>query len=389
MQGGTPGVVTGQRGQVPTRPGELLAAHTSPCRLAGMDRLHQPADIIAHVDAVLEQELGTFADELAGLSPVASELTDPIRSFCVGGKRIRALATWWGYQLAGGTHPGIAHVAASVELLHAAALIHDDIIDNSDTRRGNPSTHAFFSHMHSDEGFGGDARSFGINAAIIAGDVCLGLSEQLFTASGLEVADSHVRATHDAFRRDVMLGQYLDIRIQAAPVPDAQIVDRAMEVLTYKSAKYSVEQPFELGARLAGAKPEFVRALSTFTLPLGQAFQLRDDELGVFGDPQATGKPAGDDLVEGKKTVLVGLALARMNDDDAQWFRERLGTDSDTGRMIELLDQCGAKREHEDLIDSKLQDAFVALDALGEHGVSSNDLELLRAYANRLTRRDT
>ena len=132
-----------------------------------------------------------------------------------------------------------------------------------------------------------------------------------------------------------------------------------------------------------------MRALSAFTLPLGQAFQLRDDELGVFGDPQATGKPAGDDLVEGKKTVLVGLALARMNDDDAQWFRERLGTDSDTGRMIELLDQCGAKREHEDLIDSKLQDAFVALDALGEHGVSSNDLELLRAYANRLTRRDT
>ncbi len=354
-----------------------------------MDRLHQPADIIAQVDSVLEHELGTFADELAGLSPVAFELTDPIRAFCVGGKRIRALATWWGYQLAGGTDPGIAHVAASVELLHAAALIHDDIIDNSDTRRGNPSTHAFFSHMHRDEGFEGDARSFGINAAIIAGDVCLGLSEQLLNASGLNVTDPHVRATHDAFRRDVMLGQYLDIRIQAAPVPDTQIVDRAMEVLTYKSAKYSVEQPFELGARLAGAAPEFVRDLAAFTLPLGQAFQLRDDELGVFGDPRATGKPAGDDLVEGKKTVLVGLALARMNDDDAQWFRARLGTTSDTARMIGLLDECGAKREHEDLIESKLQDAFVALETLGQHGVSSGDLESLRAYANRLTRRNT
>ena len=279
-------------------------------------------------------------------------------------------------------------MAASVELLHAAALIHDDIIDNSDTRRGNPSTHAFFSQMHGGAGFEGDARSFGINAAIIAGDVCLGLSEQLFNASGLNVTDPNVRATHDAFRRDVMMGQYLDIRIQAAPVPDSQIVDRAMEVLTYKSAKYSVEQPFELGARLAGAKPQFVHDLSAFTLPLGQAFQLRDDELGVFGDPQATGKPAGDDLVEGKKTVLVGLALARMNDEDARWFRERLGTDTDTDRMIALLDECGAKREHEELIETKLQDAFVALDTLGQHGVSSNDLELLRAYANRLTRRD-
>lgn len=389
MQGGTPGVVAGQYGQVPTRPGELLAAHTSPCRLAGMDRLHQPADIIAHVDAVLEQELGTFANQLAGLSPVASELTDPIRAFCLGGKRIRALATWWGYQLAGGTHPGIVHVAASVELLHAAALIHDDIIDNSDTRRGNPSTHAFFSQMHGNAGFKGDARSFGINAAIIAGDVCLGLSEQLFNASGLNVTDPNVRATHDAFRRDVMLGQYLDIRIQAAPVPDSQIVDRAMEVLTYKSAKYSVEQPFELGARLAGAEPQLVHDLSAFTLPLGQAFQLRDDELGVFGDPQATGKPAGDDLVEGKKTVLVGLALARMSDEDARWFRARLGTSSDTARMIALLDECGAKREHEELIETKLQDAFVALDTLSQHSVSSNDLELLRTYANRLTRRDT
>lgn len=352
-------------------------------------RLRQPADIIAKVDAVLEHELATNAHTLAQLSPVAPELTDPIRTFCSGGKRIRALATWWGYELAGGTEAGIAHIAASVELLHAAALIHDDIIDNSDTRRGQPSTHAHFSQLHTDSQFRGSAREFGINAAIIAGDLCLGLSEQLFTASGLDVSRPEVVATHDAFRRDVMLGQYLDIRIQAAPVPDDQIVDRALEVLTYKSAKYSVEQPFELGARLAGANDALIRDLSAFTLPLGQAFQLRDDELGVFGDPRATGKPAGDDLAEGKKTVLVGLALQRLNSQDADWFRSHLGTGDNIERMIRLLDECGAKREHEELIDTKLEDAFTALDALTSHGVSEQAIDTLRTYANRLTRRDT
>lgn len=383
-------------------------------------RLSSPHTIIATVNAVLERELGHVTAQLGAMSPVANELTDPITAFCAGGKRIRALATWWGYELAAGPVSAgpvsagpvpnepvpagentevaspIALVAASVELLHAAALIHDDIIDKSLTRRGQPSTHVRFATLHREHGFSGSPTDFGTHAAIIAGDLCLGLSEQLYAQAHFPSTNTGTQraagATHNAFRRDVMLGQYLDIRIQAAQVPNAEIVKRAMEVLTYKSAKYSVQQPFELGATLGNATEQFLTALNGFTLPLGQAFQLRDDELGVFGDPAATGKPAGDDLLEGKKTVLVGLALQRLEPGDATWLRDRLDhvepvTRADLPRMVDLLESSGARAEHAQLIETTLRSAFSALEELAGHGVGPQALSVLRDYANLLTQR--
>ncbi|MYM20923.1 polyprenyl synthetase family protein [Brevibacterium sp. 5221] len=358
-------------------------------------RLSDPDAVIAAVDARLAAFLAEAAAQAARISPAAAELYDPILAFARRGKRIRALALRWGFEAAGGDaarQPGIDDACVAVELLHAAALIHDDIIDESETRRGSPAVHTAFARSHAEHGFSGAPAHFGTAAAIIAGDLCLSLSEQAHARTGLPHAGApEAVRRHDDLRRDVMLGQFLDIRIQAAPIAAGDIRERAMEVLTYKSAKYSVEQPLLLGAALAGAGPELLAALSAFGLPLGRAFQLRDDELGVFGDPEATGKPAGDDLLQGKRTVLVGMALTRLDAEDAAWLTAHLGDPgigaADLGRMRELLRASGAVDEHEALISAEEDAAAAALSRLGELGLGDADLAALRAYAGRLTRR--
>lgn len=357
-----------------------------------MSRLTPPAAVIERVDAALADALAATADTLAGISPSAAELIDPIREFTAKGKRIRALIAWWGFELGGGdaaAEPGIARVAASVELLHAAALIHDDIIDDSDTRRGRPAVHAAHRTAHAERGWAGDAALYGTGAGIIAGDLCLSLSEEVYSASGLaRLGSPDAVRRHDDFRREVMVGQFLDIRLQAAPVDPADLIDRAREVLTYKSAKYSVEHPLLLGAALGGADAELLAALAEFGLPLGRAFQLRDDELGVFGDPQVTGKPAGDDLRQGKKTVLVGSVLTRLDADTAAWFAERLGAadlaDAEIRRMEELLRSTGALAAFEEQIDAEIARAE---SALGRLRIDAEDRAVLEEYILRLTRR--
>nr|WP_272902162.1 polyprenyl synthetase family protein [Brevibacterium daeguense] len=354
-----------------------------------------PEDVIARVDTVLAEYLEGLAGRLGGISPAAAELIEPIRRFTARGKRIRALVTWWGFELAGGDarkHPGIARAATSVELLHAAALIHDDIIDDSDTRRGRPAIHAAYRADHRERGWQGDPELYGVGAGIIAGDLCLSLSEEIYTASGLDrIADPEAVRRHDDFRRDVMVGQFLDIRLQAAAVDAAEIADRAHEVLTYKSAKYSVEQPLLLGAALGAADAGLFTLLSEFGLPLGRAFQLRDDELGVFGDPSITGKPSGDDLRQGKKTVLVGNTLTRLDERTCAWFADRLGaadlSDSEIERMKDLMRSTGALAAFEAEIDVEMARAHAALDRLAEFGLSSADRAVLADYAMRLTRR--
>ncbi|RAE58044.1 polyprenyl synthetase family protein, partial [Burkholderia multivorans] len=228
-------------------------------------------------------------------------------------KRIRPVLLWWGFQLAAGSEltpgsqarTGLAEAAASLELLHAAALIHDDVIDHSDPRRGAPALHRQFESLHASLGYEGDGEAFGVSAAIVIGDICLALSEELFESAqdrlGASVPAQRLR---QQMRRDVMVGQFLDVRAEVIPLDDARIGERAWEVLSFKSAKYSVEQPLLLGAALGGADDAQLAALSRFGLPLGQAFQLRDDVLGVVGDPSATGKPAGDDIREGLTAVI-------------------------------------------------------------------------------------
>ncbi len=359
--------------------------------------LTAPSDVRRHIDRALSDGLRRAAERFTSLSPTAEHLMRPILDFTASGKRIRALAVWWGFEIAGGSaeeHPGIAYAAAAVELLHAAALIHDDVIDDSDTRRGAPAVHRRFQTLHDEGGFAGDSEHFGIGSAIVAGDLCLALSEEFWSYTDLPHCSSpETLAARNDLRRDVMFGQFLDVYVQDAPVPPADVTDRAWEVLTYKTAKYSVEQPFAVGAAAAGGRPEVIEALRRFALPLGRAFQLRDDELGVFGDPEVTGKPAGDDLRQGKKTVLVGYTLEALSEDDRTWFVRTLAADEksaeDIARMAELILASNALQRMEKLIDREVAASESAVAELAELGLDDDGQAVLRDYARTLTVRSS
>jgi geranylgeranyl diphosphate synthase type I len=245
-----------------------------------------------------------------------------------GGKRLRPAFCYWGWRGAGGAPAEeIVTAAAALELFQAAALIHDDLMDDSATRRGMPAVHRRFAGLHREFGWQGDGERFGMSGAVLAGDMCLVWTDELFAGSGLgERRLAAGRAMFDRMRTELLGGQYLDVLTQAAPEPDpAAAVERARHVIRYKSAKYSIEHPLLIGATLAGAAPELLSTYSEYGLALGEAFQLRDDVLGVFGDPEETGKPAGDDLREGKRTVLIGLALLKASRAQASAVHRLLG----------------------------------------------------------------
>jgi geranylgeranyl diphosphate synthase type I len=264
------------------------------------------------VDEVLAGFLVAQADILDGVSPQCREVIESVVALMSGGKRLRPAFCYWGWRGAGGAPSDpIVTAAAGLEMFQAAALIHDDVIDGSDLRRGMPAVHRRFAALHAAEGWQGDGDRFGVAAAVLAGDLCMVWTEELFSGSGLEPARlAAARALFDRMRTELLGGQYLDVLTQASPEPEpSAALERALRVIRFKSAKYSVEHPLLIGATLAGAGPRLLSAYSEYGLAVGEAFQLRDDLLGVFGDPEQTGKPAGDDLREGKRTVLVATAL--------------------------------------------------------------------------------
>jgi geranylgeranyl diphosphate synthase type I len=207
--------------------------------------------------------------------------------------------------------------------LHACALVHDDVMDASATRRGRPSAHAAFADLHRRLDFTGDADGFGVAAAILLGDLLLSWADAMFAGAPLGSAAAKTRDVWDGMRELVMAGQYLDVLVQAR---GNYSPDEALRVAMYKTSKYTVEGPLHFGAAAAGADHETFAALTAYGIPLGEAFQLRDDVLGVFGDPSRTGKPAGDDLREGKRTLLVALAMQAADAGQAELLRAHLGT---------------------------------------------------------------
>ena len=214
-------------------------------------------------------------------------------------------------------------MASALELFQAAALIHDDVMDGSDTRRGQPAVHRRFAALHRGNHWLGSSEDFGVAGAILAGDLCLSWCDEMYAGSGLSPESLAAgRAVFDLMRTELMCGQYLDMLEQ---VQATTTVDRARHVILYKSAKYSVQQPLLLGGTLAGASRELLATYDVYGRALGEAFQLRDDVLGVFGDPATTGKPAGDDLREGKRTVLVAVTLERCSPAEAAVVRRSLG----------------------------------------------------------------
>lgn len=308
-------------------PGPVAAPQAAPDDGAVTDPLHTEG-LVARVDAALNDFLDRQTGVLAEVAPDCAPLVAAVRALMSGGKRLRPAFCYWGWRGAGGpVGDGIAVAAAALEMFHAAALIHDDLIDASDTRRGMPAAHRRFAQLHAERGWRGDADQFGLAGAILAGDMCLAWTDELLTGSGL-AADrlAAARPLFDRMRTELLGGQFLDVLAQFVPDDDpAATLDRARHVIRYKSAKYSVEHPLLIGAVLAGAPDDLLAAYSAYGLAVGEAFQLRDDVLGVFGDPDGTGKPAGDDLREGKRTVLVALALAEADPAQAALLRERLG----------------------------------------------------------------
>src|SRR5918995_1216631 len=306
----------------------------------------------------LQKVLDGFLDEMAGrvapLGPDAAALLEEARRSVSGGKRFRAAFCWWGYrafQPDVEDEDALLRACAALELLHASALAHDDYMDASDTRRGRPATHRAFASAHREARWRGDPEQYGAAAAILLGDLLLAWSDELLRRCGLPAERvGPALEVFDQCRTEVIAGQFLDVSVQARGRAD---VGTAMTVLRYKSAKYSVERPLHIGAGLAGADADRIEQLSRFGLPLGEAFQLRDDLLGVFGDPDATGKPAGDDLTEGKRTVLIALALDALGPADRELLDSSLGkplTVDDVAELRTLIDASGAHGQVEQVI---------------------------------------
>ena len=338
-------------------------------------------DLRARVSRALTQFLDR--QELV-LRQISADLVEPaaaLREFLDGGKRMRPAFCYWGWRAAGGgtradeaLDDAALIAAASLELLQASALIHDDYMDGSDTRRGKPAVHKRFEALHAADGWEGPAPRFGAAAAILLGDITLSWCDEMFTRSGFDAARIHAaRPIFDLMRSEVMAGQYLDVLAQSRGLSVAtpqEILKRAETVIRYKSAKYTIERPVQLGAALAtGDGDEFGpvnAALSAYGLPLGEAFQLRDDVLGVFGDPATTGKPAGDDLREGKQTVLVALAAAQADAAQLRLLREGLGDaaldSAGVAALQKVIVETGALAAVEQRIEQRTELALAALE---------------------------
>lgn len=339
-----------------------------------------PADESTRYLEALEESMKDFFAEqgeiMAQVSTETLPLLDSIAALSTGGKRLRALLAYWGYRGAGGAElsESIIKAGLAIELFQTAALIHDDIIDASDTRRGAPSVHRRFEAMHTDRGYKTDPATFGVSSAILAGDLCLSWSEMVFSSIPELTARSEARFIFDLMRTEVMAGQYLDIVGEVVPEEEPQAaLERALNVIRYKSAKYSCEHPVALGGSLAlgqahGQESELVAGYRAFALPLGEGFQLRDDVLGVFGEPETTGKPAGDDLREGKRTVLTAFTAMKTTEASRSHLEASLGNpDLDAAAIAELQElmrTSGALDEVEALIALKSEQALAALAAL-------------------------
>ncbi|MEV7648432.1 polyprenyl synthetase family protein [Arthrobacter sp. NPDC089319] len=325
------------------------------------------------VAGMLQQFLGGQKELLLDAAPDAAPLVEAIADLTAGGKRLRALLAYWGWRGAGGSVLAEPAVQAGValELFQAAALIHDDIIDRSDTRRGNPSVHRRFEQQHRRNGWALDAERYGQASALLAGDLCLSLSEEVFSGIGAQsAAGTPARAIFNRMRAEVMAGQYLDLLEEAAGPgrPVGTAVDRALQILRYKSAKYSTVHPLGVGGALAGASAGLLDAYEAFSLPLGEAFQIRDDVLGVFGDPATTGKPAGDDLREGKRTVLIAHTLIHCTPAERDLLEAKLGSPELSDQTVEelrgLITSSGALAAAEQMISERTAAVDEALAAL-------------------------
>ena len=321
--------------------------------------------------------------EAARWSDLDRDLTGPFaeikRMVQAGGKRLRPAFCYWGFVGAGGS-PDDARVVdagAAFELMHAFALFHDDVMDDAATRRGAPTTHAVYAKEHGHEGWAGESRRFGEGAAILIGDLAFVLADELL----IGVSDPVWRMWNE-LRTELNVGQFLDI---LGSVRRERRLAKAERIARYKSGKYTIERPLHLGALLAAPDraDALLPALSRFGLPLGDAFQMRDDVIGVFGDTAHTGKPVGGDLIEGKPTPLLARAVARASASQ-QAVLDRVGAEGlDEAGVVAIqhvIVETGALAELETTIERLADEAVAALAGIELHGGAAGELENLAHY---------
>lgn len=323
----------------------------------------------------LDRFVADMRIEASEYGPDAAIFLDAAAETLVGGKRLRARFCHAGWSAVARVSDrdavpteAVWDLCAALEIFQSAALVHDDLIDNSDTRRGRPAAHRALEARHGEHAWFGNASEFGRSAAILLGDLLIAWSDDLLErALDQHPQASSVRRTYARMRRDVTSGQFLDIAEESAwqVSPDAEHAERALRVVSLKSARYSIEQPLALGAALAGATGAQLEALRAFGHPVGMAFQLRDDILGVFGDESITGKPAGDDLREGKRTVLIALTREGLDASARRVLDELLGDpDLDAGQVAALqatISASGALERIEEMIRTYAAEADRAL----------------------------
>ncbi len=337
----------------------------------------------SHLRTRVQQALDAFLDAhpLTGLSHELAPFAEAAAALLSGGKRLRPAFCYWGHLGAGGADSdALLTAAASLELFQAAALVHDDVMDGSDTRRGRPAAHRAFEELHRSSAWQGSSEAFGAGAAILLGDLLLVWCDEMLVGSGLVTPAA--RRVFDTMRAELAAGQYLDLLEQARPEPTVQT---ALRVAELKSAKYTIVEPLLLGAALAGQ--DRTATFTAYGMPLGVAFQLRDDLLGVFGDPAVTGKPAGDDLREGKRTVLIALALEQATPAQASLVRRELGSPS---AAIEALREVLVDTGAVDAVERRIEDGTAqALTALERGDLVPEAVAALTDLAVAATKRST
>ncbi|MFE6103818.1 polyprenyl synthetase family protein [Streptomyces laurentii] len=324
------------------------------------------ADFRHIVDACLEDFLQRKL-RAAAAHQMPDDAARSLRRFLfAGGKRLRPLLCLTGYHAAAPdrVHPGVFQAAAALEMFHAFALIHDDIMDRSDTRRGQPTVHRELAVRRGAGRGSADRAHLGTSTAILVGDLALAWSDELLHTAGLP-PDRLLAALPyiDTMRTEVMYGQYLDVLATGKPAGD---LATPLKIIRYKTAKYTIERPLHVGAVLGDADAGILDACTDFALPLGEAFQLRDDLLGVFGDSVRTGKSCLDDLREGKHTVLLALAFQRADTTQRTTLDTLVGTpsltDADADRVRSIITATGARDIVEQMIRTRYEQAHKVLD---------------------------
>lgn len=340
------------------------------------------ARIASAVDARLVRLL---EDERSRWGAFDQDLLAPLeeisRLVLAGGKRLRPAFCHWGFVAAGGAEldPRVVDAGAAFELLHAFALFHDDVMDGSINRRGEPAAHVRHTEVHAENGWAGESRRFGEGVAILAGDLAFVYADALMRGASPDALDMW-----NELRVELNFGQYLDMLGSAA---GERRREKALRICRYKSGKYTIERPLHLGALLADStsSKDLLPHLSAYGLPLGDAFQMRDDVLGAFGETAITGKPVGDDLREGKPTPLMAMATSKANAMQREVL-QLVGrpdlADSDVARVQDVIRETGALDELESLIASLTDEAVAAIRSAPIDPGTKDELVALAAYVS-------